>query len=461
MRLRARGSLALGSPALWVSACFAPLLVASGCNRAAPAAPIGSGSIGTPADGPGVPRARVVVGKPVRKTLVVSTTQPAQIEAFDTTPLVSRISGYIGAVLVDIGDTVTKGQTLVELSVPEMHDDLDQKKALVEQAEAELAEAAVDVEAAAAAVDTAEARIARAEAGVIHARGDFERSRSEHARYSGLAADRSVTQKLVDESKSQFAGAEGAYHEALANVQSTKALAHEAQVAVRKATSSKAAFAARLDVARANLAQSATLLEYTKITAPYDGVVTARGVAPGDYVTPPASATLSARPLLVVASASVARVFVETPEIEAALVDRGDKATVRVPALGQRVFEASVTRSSWSLDPVNRSLRVEVDIVNADLALRPGMYATATIVLDQRLDALTLPAAAIVREGAESMCCVVESGRIARRRVEIGPRGGGDVEILKGLEPDDSVVLARAESLADGQNVEAVVAEKK
>jgi multidrug efflux pump subunit AcrA (membrane-fusion protein) len=114
------------------------------------------------------------------------------------------------------------------------------------------------------------------------------------------------------------------------------------------------------------------------------------------------------------------RVFVDVPEMEAPLVDsgeNGDLATVHVQALGNQQFENKVTRTGWSLDAANRSLRTEIDIPNTDGTLRPGMYATTTILLAQKSDAMALPITAIVRDGRDTLVCCVESGKIDRRPV--------------------------------------------
>src|SRR5690606_13502144 len=101
--------------------------------------------------------------------------------------------------------------------------------------------------------------------------------------------------------------------------------------------------------------------------------------------------------------------------------------------------------------------RTEIDIPNTDGLLRPGMYATATILLEQRDDVLTLPVTAIVREGRDAYCCCVVSDKIERTPIELGLRSGGDIEVLAGLEADRMVVVAGADSLHQGQPVEVIV----
>ncbi len=156
----------------------------------------------------------------------------------------------------------------------------------------------------------------------------------------------------------------------------------------------------------------------------------------------------------------IVRIFVEVPELEVEWVNDGDTAIVRVQAISGKIYDAKVTRNSWSIDPTNRSLRTEIDVPNPQGALRPGMYATATILLEQRKDVLSLPVTAIVREGSACFVCRVEGGRIDRRRVEVGLRSGNDIEVLSGIGADDTVVLAQVSALKQ-QAVDAIAPEKK
>jgi RND family efflux transporter MFP subunit len=400
---------------------------------------------------------RVTAGTPQRKTLTLYTSQPGRIEAFEQTPLFPKLAGYVQSVLVDIGDRVETGQVLIELSIPELHDEREQKAALVAQAEAEVTQAEAALEAARAAEVTAGAGVRQAEAGIGRAEGEYERWKSEYERIKELAAQGSVTTKLVDETLNQFRSADAARNEAEANVESAKAALHGERANIAKAQADVTAAEARERVAQADLTKTQTMLGYAQIKAPFDGVVTQRGVDTGHYVHP-ANGSAS-RPLLVVARTDQVRIFVDVPEMEAALVDAGetgDSAIVRVQSLREGQFEGQVTRTSWALDRANRSLRTEIDLPNADGLLRPGMYATVTILLEQREDALALPITAIIHNGAETYCCAVASGKIDHRPVTLGLRSGDEVEIISGLHDNDTVVLARADSLQQGQLVEVI-----
>jgi RND family efflux transporter MFP subunit len=400
---------------------------------------------------------RVTAGKPVRKTLKLITTQPGRIEPFEEAPLLPKLAGYVQEVLVDIGDSVKKDQLLIELSIPEMLDEVKQMEAHVAQAEAEVSQAEAAVLAAEAMTHTADAKVAQAKAGIGRATGEYERWKAEHARMTELASKGSVTQKLVDETLNQLQAAEAARQEADANVKSAEASLRAAKANVQMSQADVVAAGARRKVAAANLAYAKTMLAYSEIKAPFNGVVTQRNVDTGHYVHPSTGGT--PLPLLVVAQTEKVRVFVDVPEMEAPLVDAGDKpdsAVVRVQSLGEKGIDGKVTRTSWSLDNSNRSLRAEIDLPNTDGKLRPGMYAKVDIRLEQHDNVLTLPTTAIVRDGGTTYCCCIESGKIDRKKVELGLRSGADVEVLSGLSADQLVVLARADSLVQGQAVEVI-----
>jgi HlyD family secretion protein len=263
---------------------------------------------------------------------------------------------------------------------------------------------------------------------------------------------------LVDESQSQLDVARASREAATAAVQSAEAATREAKAMIAKAEADHTAAAARLNVSKADLAHAQTMLGYATIAAPFDGIVTRRSIDTGHFVQP---ATGTSKPLLVIARADQVRVSLDIPEMETALVDKGDPVHFDVQSLNGRKLAAPVTRTSWSLDETNRSLRVEVDVPNENAALRPGMYATGTIELDRRENVLALPAAAIVRVDGAAYCCVVSDDKVRRRPVELGLRSGADVEILDGIGEQDEVVLARADLLVEGQAVDVIRPEGK
>jgi HlyD family secretion protein len=387
---------------------------------------------------------RVTVGKPQRKTLVRTTTQPARIEAFEQTPLFAKLAGFVKEVHVDIGDPVSVGQPLITLNIPELLDDVAQKSALVTRAAADVEQAVANVKALQAAVASAQAKIAEARAGVTRAKAELDRWQAEYERIRQLSDSGSVTQKLRDETFNQLQAATAARDEAEAAVTSAEASAAEAAANVDKSEADVVAAEAQLKVAQAELARARTLLSYAEICSPFDGVVTQRSVDTGHFVQPAGGA--GAIPLLVVARIDKVRIFLDVPEMEAG------------QALSGKTVESTVVRTSWSLDARNRSLRAEVDVANDGAQLRPGMYALGTIELDRRTDVLVLPTPAINHDVSGDYCWVVVSDAVDRRHVELGLRSGAEVEVRSGIDQDSLVVLARGELLAKGQKVQVALA---
>jgi HlyD family secretion protein len=393
----------------------------------------------------------VTAALPERRVLVLSTTQPGRIEAFERTPLFAKVAGYVEEVKVDIGDPVEKHDVLVRITVPELIDELHEKEALVAQAKAEVQQAESAITASRAAAETAQARIAEVDAGLIRAKADVDRWMSEYERIKELAAKGSITRKLEEETLNARRAAEAAVQEVVARGLSARTGFHEAQARIGTAEADKVAVQARHKVASAAVDRLKTMLSYTEIKAPYAGTVTSRTVDTGHFVQPVSGP--KSTPLLEVARTDTVRIFVDVPELEAAQVDVGDPAEVRVQAAEGPPIGAAVTRTSGVLVEANHSLRVEIDVPNAEGRLRPGMYATVTIRLAERPEAMVIPATAVGHDGAVTFCSVVRDGKIERRPIELGLRSGAFVEVRSGLDERTPIVIRQPELFRDGQNV--------
>jgi HlyD family secretion protein len=317
------------------------------------------------------------------------------------------------------------------------------------QAEIELATAAI--RAAEAAVATAQANAIAAEAGNIRAEADVTRWQSQYARISQLVTGGSLDRKLEDETRDSLKAAEAAHGEVRAKVDAAKATVVQSQADLARAKANEAVARARHGNAEADLSRVKALLRYTKINAPYAGVVTERNVNRGDFVQP--ASTMTAKPLLAVARMDIVRIFVDVPEMDSPWVEAGRTGYVSVQALPGQIVEGKVTRTSWVLGP-NRTLHTELDIPNPSGHLRPGMYATAHIVLQEHRDVCVLPLSAVVREGKQAACWVVTDGQAARTPLTVGLQVGNDVEVVSGLKGDELVVRSEVASLQEGQPIE-------
>ena len=402
---------------------------------------------------------RVTAGAPIRKTLKLFTEQPGRVVPFEEAPIHSKLSGYIESVHYDLGDKVAKGQVLVRIHAPEYQDELEQKRGLLGQAQAQVKQAEASLVAAQAALHSTKAMVDQTRAGVGRTDAEYARWESELKRIEQLVSKGAVTPKLADETSSQFQSAEAARKEVLAQIEFAKAQEQEAEANVLTAMADIDAAKAKLNVAESDVAHAQTILKYTELASPFDGFITSRNVDAGHYVQPAGST--SARPLMTVANIARVRVFVNIPESQAAWVDAGfgkpdagDLVTILSPSLAGGKIDARVTRTSLQLDPQSRSLSVEIDLDNHEFKLLPGAFVTAKVLLEQRDDAMTLPIGAIIKDADGSKCCVVIDGKIEHRRIELGLRVGDDVEIKSGLEGHESVVLVRASSMEVGQAVE-------
>jgi RND family efflux transporter MFP subunit len=396
------------------------------------------------------PATRVEVVRPQRRAIRREVEEPGQVEAFEVTAIHANVAGYVKSWGVNIGSKVAKGQVLAELDVPELAAEAEQKRATVEQAGAKRDQAAAAVEVAGADVASAQAKVAAAQAGIRRAKADLARWKAEFGRVEQLFRERAQTGSLLDETRNKLSAAEAADEEALAQVETAKAALMQARAGLDKARSDLVAATSGIAVAKADARRVEALLGYTKILAPYDGVVTRRNVDTGHLTVPGARG----EPLFVVSRSDVVTVVVAVPEMYAPAVDPGDRARIRLQALPGKVVEGRVTRTAYALDTRTRTLRTEIDLPNPDGMLHPGLYAYAAITVEERPDALTLPATAIGRDGEKSYCVAVRDGLAARLPIEQGLNDGTRVEVRSGLKGDEVVVKGNVAALADGQAVD-------
>ena len=216
----------------------------------------------------------------------------------------------------------------------------------------------------------------------------------------------------------------------------------------------------RLDIAKANLERTETLLNYSKLTAPFGGVVTARYVDPGAFI-PAATSGSAAQTAAIVTlmDFNTVRAQVAVPELEAALVRTGQPVRVTTESLPGKRFDGTVTRFSYALDDASRTMLVEADLPNTDLTLRPGMYATIKIGVEKHADSLLVPVEAMVMEKANAFVFVASEGKARKTAIKIGFNDGTKLEVLSGLTGNEAVILVGKLTLADGAAI--TVAEAK
>jgi len=426
------------------------LAVAGGTLAAALLAGCERASEGKAAVPKSSPIARVETIRPERRTVRRSVGEPGQLQAFETTELYANVQGYVKNWTVNIGEAVKKGQVLAEVAVPELEADLRRKAAEVDQATARDKQALAAVKVAEANIEGARAKLDEARAGLSRTEADLARWRAEYNRVEQLFQERAQTGSLLDETRNKLRAAEAADDEVKAQVRSAEVGLIQSRAALELAHSDRVAATAAIEVAKEDVHRVEATLGYARIEAPFDGVVTHRNVVTGQLTHPGAAA----EPLFVVARSDIVTITVAVPEAFAPALNPGDRAEVRLQAMKGRIVEAKVTRVSWALDPKTRTISAEIDIANPNGELLPGLYAYATVIVDEHPDVLTIPTTALVTENDETRCVVVVGGKAERRSVEIGLNDGTLAEVVSGLRSEDEVVKANAASLVDGQPVE-------
>jgi len=233
----------------------------------------------------------------------------------------------------------------------------------------------------------------------------------------------------------------------------TTELAERNSITQRALTEAKG----RLDTAIAEKAEVEAEMAYATIQAPFDGVVTARAIDPGDMVYQASSPKGSGQPLLRVAKLDVIRVKTYVPERDSTWVDVGDPAIVAFDALPGLTFAGKVARLSGTLDPGTRTMLVEVDLPNADGRIRPGFYGRTQITLERRERILVLPTAAVRDDGGNAYVYVVAADDTAKKTpVTLGLQDAGWVEIEAGLAGGERVIAGGVTGLSDGAAVRSV-----
>jgi RND family efflux transporter MFP subunit len=346
----------------------------------------------------------------VRTTLTIA----GDFKPFQDVDVHAKVAGYIKRIYVDVGDHVKAGQTLAVLEIPEL---------------------AAELAGADAAVRRSQEEIRRAEGDLARAQSAHAAAHSAYARLKQAAESRAglVAQQEIDDSQA-------------------KDLESEAQV-----SSSSAALSAaqqQLQVAEANQKQYAALSDYSRIVAPFSGVVTARFADTGALIAAGTSGSAQSVPVVRLAEISKLRLVLPVPESVAGQIHLGDPVSVRVQALNQD-FVGKVSRFADSLDRQTRTMETEIDFENRDGHLIPGMYAETQLSLREKRDALTVPLESVTRDGEDATVLAVNPQNIIEERhVKLGLEDSVRVEVLSGLTDKDRVVIGNRSQFRSGQKIQ-------
>jgi RND family efflux transporter MFP subunit len=358
------------------------------------------------------PRSAAVVNV-TSGTLASSLTVAGQFQPYQEVDLHAKVSGYIRRISVDIGDRVRQGQVLAVLEVPELQDQLQGAQAEVRHSQSE---------------------IGRAQSEVVSSESTYS---ALHAAYTRLAEAAKQKPGLIAEQELDDSRA--------------KDQQAAAQVAVAKA--SLDAMQQQLGISKADSNRVQTLSNYSEIIAPFTGVVTMRYADTGSLIQSGTSSNTQSMPVVRVAQSDVLRLRMPVPETDVPYIAVGGEVQVKVNATG-KTFVGKIVRFSRALDTNTRTMLTEVDVANPDLTLSPGMYAETVIQLQQRRNALILPAQAVVQNGDQSFVLVVDgTNHVVKRNVTLGIQTANRVEIISGLQNGEQVIASGQTNYQAGEVV--------
>jgi RND family efflux transporter MFP subunit len=356
----------------------------------------------------------VGVTKAARKTLERQLTVSSELVPFQEIDVYAKESGYVHDLLVDYGTRVSKGQLMAVLEIPELEAQLRQDDAAVKNA-SEM-------------VTHAEHELGRVEAqhAVIHLQFD---------RLNGVAKSRPgmVAQQEVDDAQGKDLAAEAQVEASKSSLQSTQSL---------------------LQAAQAKTEHDRVLFDYSRITAPFAGVVTQRYANQGALMQAGTTSSTQAMPLVRLSQDDRFRLVIPVPESYVRYIRIGQPVSVDVTSLNRR-FPGKVTRFSVDVREDTRTMHTEVDVLNPEHVLLPGLYAEATLTLEHKENVVSVPLQAVDHDGAGNTTVYVvnASGKIERRIVTLGMQTAVDSEIVSGLSGGEQVVVSDRSGLQPGEPV--------
>jgi len=359
------------------------------------------------------PTLTVGVTKVIKKSLGRDITLSSELVPFQEIDVYAKESGYVQKLLVDYGTHVKSGQVMAVLEIPEL--------------EAQLEEDQADIKNASDQVTRAQHELARYQA-------QYKALHLQYTRLNGVFQSQPgiVAQQEVDDAQG-------------------KDLAASSQVDAGQAALEAAQ--SQLAAAKAKLVHDQTLFDYSKITAPFPGVVTQRYANLGTLVQGGTNSSTQAIPIVRLSEDDLFRLVIPVPESYVRFIRVGDPVDVRVPSLS-RTFPGKVARFSVDVREDTRTMHTEVDVHNPDHLLVPGLYAEADLVLEHKEDIPTIPLQALNHEGEKTTVFVVNgNNQLEDRPVRLGIQTANDAEVVAGLGEGEMVVVSDRAELKPGETV--------
>lgn len=364
---------------------------------------------------------------------------PGSVVALNQTTIFARTDGYLQRWLVDIGDRVFAGQTLAIIDSPDVDQQVAQARAQLTQSQASLVQS--------------RATLARSQSDLKLARANEDLAYKTWQRYQFLVRQGAVSQQDADTR--------------LANYRTSSASVQSAQNAVNSEQANVSVAEANIDANQANLRRYSVLQSFQKVTAPFDGVITARNVNQGALITAGGGNTSNSgnrgnssnTSLYTITSYRSLQVNVNVPQNLASSIQSGQAAQIQFRELPQRSFTGRVMRTTDALDPNSRTLLTQIEIPNPEGLIRPGMYANAKFTIARVQPPLMLPSSALVANAQGTQVATVTPDQtIHYRPVQVGRDYGTQIEVISGLNTNETILANPTVDLVEGTKINAVAA---
>jgi multidrug efflux pump subunit AcrA (membrane-fusion protein) len=386
----------------------------------------------------------VVTALAVAKEVPADFAETGTFVADESSDIAPHVAGRVIATPVDVGARVKRGDVICELD----HRDAELR---LEEARAQLAQATASVEQAQSRIGYTSGafdpntvpEVAAALANFKSAEAQARLASADLQRYANLVATGDVSRSAFEKARTQKETADAQADAARKQYEAAANTSKWNYGAVSTSTASLSSVQAQLALAEKGVAD-------TTIRAPFDGYITSRPVADGEYVA------LTNKIATVVRIGSL-KLQLQTPEQRAAQAHLGDVVTARVSAYPDRDFTGRVSAINQSVDPNSRVFVLEARFDNADTALKPGMFATARVRLPGGEQGIFVPKQAVIRDKTtdSNQVWVVLNGKARLRVVSVGDADGDKVRIASGLAAGERVAINNQVELYDGAPVNA------
>ncbi len=350
-----------------------------------------------------------VTRKDLHRNLVVS----SELVPFQQIDVYAKEAGFVQKLNVDYGTHVKTGEVMAVLEIPKLQAQLQEDEAAIQDEVGQVARAEKDRD-----------RV-EAEQTATHLR--YTRLQQVADTRQGL-----IAQQEVDDWRAKDASGAAQLSAAASALQSAQSELRRAQAMQRR---------------------DQAVYDYSRITAPFNGVVTKRYANFGTLMQAATSSSAQVLPLVQLSEDDKFRLVIPVPEEYAPNIRIGDPVAVRVDALN-RNFPGRVARISVDVKAETRTMHTEVDVANPNRLLMPGMYAEATLTFDRRSHVLAVPPEAIDTEADKSTAWIVNpAGQVQERGLTVGIETPAAVEVVSGLNDGEQVVVGSHSGLKNGQRV--------